>query len=153
MISPFASTTLNAYSLDHLFKWVFFVIEFTFMRSFDWLMIEIRAISIPDVNTSDLPADSCFSMTAGDFLEIYRDPGDVFRTLFPWSFSSFQSRGGIGTLTENQRELGLRGDGVFHRHGAQRHRLHWDDQQDPQTGRSVDQSWFVSSNDLRHNAK
>lgn len=33
----------------------------------------LRPISIPDIDPSDLPAGSKFSMCAGDFLDVYRD--------------------------------------------------------------------------------
>ncbi|CAF3505224.1 unnamed protein product [Adineta steineri] len=35
-----------------------------------------RAVQFPDVDTSSLPMDSRFSMSAGDFLQIYNDPND-----------------------------------------------------------------------------
>ena len=36
---------------------------------------QTQPITFPDVNPSDLPEGSNFSMAAGDFLEIYKDPG------------------------------------------------------------------------------
>ncbi|XP_072521222.1 carnosine N-methyltransferase [Salminus brasiliensis] len=35
---------------------------------------QTRPVSFPDVNPQSLPPDSNFSMTAGDFLEVYTDP-------------------------------------------------------------------------------
>ncbi|CAG7716684.1 unnamed protein product [Allacma fusca] len=35
---------------------------------------QIRPISFPDIDTSDLPKNSRFSMTAGDFLDVYATP-------------------------------------------------------------------------------
>ncbi|XP_062873897.1 carnosine N-methyltransferase isoform X2 [Trichomycterus rosablanca] len=35
---------------------------------------QTRAVTFPDVDPQDLPPDSDFSMTAGDFLEVYTDP-------------------------------------------------------------------------------
>ncbi|UJR32730.1 hypothetical protein I4U23_020189 [Adineta vaga] len=37
---------------------------------------QLRAVQFPDVNTASLPVDSRFSMSAGDFLQIYNDPND-----------------------------------------------------------------------------
>ena len=36
---------------------------------------QITEVTIPDVNPIDLPQYGLFSMTAGDFLEVYRTPG------------------------------------------------------------------------------
>ena len=35
-------------------------------------------VRFPDVNPSDLPSDSNFSMAAGDFLEVYNEPGKQY---------------------------------------------------------------------------
>lgn len=35
---------------------------------------QLRAVQFPDVNTASLPANARFSMSAGDFLQIYDDP-------------------------------------------------------------------------------
>ncbi|KAF5890125.1 carnosine N-methyltransferase-like [Clarias magur] len=35
---------------------------------------QTRAVTFPDVNPNDLPPECDFSMTAGDFLEVYTDP-------------------------------------------------------------------------------
>jgi len=35
---------------------------------------QIRGVKFPDVDTSDIPANSRFSMTAGDFLDVYSTP-------------------------------------------------------------------------------
>ncbi|WAQ94499.1 CARME-like protein [Mya arenaria] len=35
---------------------------------------QVRAITFPDVDTSDLPENASFSMAAGNFLEVYEDP-------------------------------------------------------------------------------
>lgn len=37
---------------------------------------QTRAVTFPDINPHSLPPDSDFSMTAGDFLEVYTDPGE-----------------------------------------------------------------------------
>lgn len=42
---------------------------------------QTRPVSFPDVNPQSLPADSDFSMVAGDFQEVYSDPGE-FLCLF-----------------------------------------------------------------------
>lgn len=39
---------------------------------------QTRPVSFPDVNPQSLPADSDFSMVAGDFQEVYSEPGEVF---------------------------------------------------------------------------
>jgi len=39
---------------------------------------QTRPVSFPDVNPQSLPADSDFSMVAGDFQEVYSDPGEFF---------------------------------------------------------------------------
>lgn len=39
---------------------------------------QTRPVSFPDVNPQSLPADSDFSMVAGDFQEVYSDPGECF---------------------------------------------------------------------------
>lgn len=36
---------------------------------------QIQPILFPDVNPSELPEDSKFSMVAGDFLEVYKERG------------------------------------------------------------------------------
>lgn len=36
---------------------------------------QMQAIQFPDVNPCDLPLNANFSMAAGDFLEVYVDPG------------------------------------------------------------------------------
>ncbi|XP_060762739.1 carnosine N-methyltransferase [Neoarius graeffei] len=45
---------------------------------------QTRAVTFPDVNPHSLPPDSDFSMTAGDFLEVYTDPNmwDCVATCF-----------------------------------------------------------------------
>ncbi|KAI4877090.1 hypothetical protein NFI96_031417 [Prochilodus magdalenae] len=45
---------------------------------------QTRAVSFPDVNPQSLPPNSNFSMTAGDFLEVYTDPDtwDCIATCF-----------------------------------------------------------------------
>lgn len=35
---------------------------------------QLRPVQVPDVNTSDLPPMARFSMSAGDFLQVYNDP-------------------------------------------------------------------------------
>jgi len=37
---------------------------------------QIRSIQFPDVNPATLPANARFSMSAGDFLQVYNDPDD-----------------------------------------------------------------------------
>ena len=38
---------------------------------------QTRGIKFPDINPADLSADSAsFSMSAGDFLEVYTEPGE-----------------------------------------------------------------------------
>ncbi len=37
---------------------------------------QTRPVSFPDVNPQSLPADSDFSMVAGDFQEVYSEPGE-----------------------------------------------------------------------------
>ena len=39
---------------------------------------QIRPAQFPDVNPADMPPDANFSMAAGDFLEVYEDPGLFF---------------------------------------------------------------------------
>jgi carnosine N-methyltransferase len=39
------------------------------------LVHQTSSCKFPDVNPADLPPNSNFSMAAGDFLEIYTDPG------------------------------------------------------------------------------
>ena len=36
---------------------------------------QIRPVHFPDINPSNLPEDADFSMAAGDFLEVYTEPG------------------------------------------------------------------------------
>jgi len=36
---------------------------------------QICAVRFPDVSPTDMPPDANFSMAAGDFLEVYEDPG------------------------------------------------------------------------------
>jgi carnosine N-methyltransferase len=36
---------------------------------------QVRQIQFPDINPADLPMDSNFSMAAGDFLDVYTEPG------------------------------------------------------------------------------
>ncbi|KAI5625269.1 carnosine N-methyltransferase isoform X1 [Silurus asotus] len=45
---------------------------------------QMRAVTFPDVNPQSLPLDSDFSMTAGDFMEVYTDPNtwDCVATCF-----------------------------------------------------------------------
>eukprot|EP00106_Octopus_bimaculoides_P012669 XP_014780111.1 PREDICTED: carnosine N-methyltransferase-like [Octopus bimaculoides] len=45
---------------------------------------QIEPVSFPDVNPADLPANSNFSMAAGDFLEVYTEPNswDCVATVF-----------------------------------------------------------------------
>ncbi|XP_026796038.3 carnosine N-methyltransferase isoform X1 [Pangasianodon hypophthalmus] len=45
---------------------------------------QTRAVTFPDINPHSLPPDSDFSMTAGDFLEVYTDPNtwDCVATCF-----------------------------------------------------------------------
>lgn len=45
---------------------------------------QIEPINFPDVNPADLPANSNFSMAAGDFLEVYTEPNswDCVATVF-----------------------------------------------------------------------
>lgn len=38
---------------------------------------QLRAIQFPDVNTATLPPNCRFSMSAGDFLQIYDDPSSL----------------------------------------------------------------------------
>ena len=52
---------------------------------------QIRPIKFPDVRPSDLPRDSNFSMAAGDFLEVYTEPGYYIKScvvvlLILWSY-------------------------------------------------------------------
>ena len=37
--------------------------------------IQLQAVRIPDVDPFDLPEEGRFSMAAGDFLEVYSEPG------------------------------------------------------------------------------
>jgi len=37
---------------------------------------QLRAVQFPDVNTASLPPNARFSMSAGDFLQVYDDPDD-----------------------------------------------------------------------------
>ena len=37
---------------------------------------QVRPVPFPDVDTSALPDNANFSMAAGDFLEVYHDPGN-----------------------------------------------------------------------------
>lgn len=37
---------------------------------------QTQPVQFPDVNPSDLPPTSDFSMAAGDFLEVYQTPGN-----------------------------------------------------------------------------
>ena len=48
------------------------VTQFSNMMSYDHQTAEV---SIPDVNPTALPQYGLFSMTAGDFLDVYRAPG------------------------------------------------------------------------------
>ncbi|KAL3884469.1 hypothetical protein ACJMK2_024608 [Sinanodonta woodiana] len=45
---------------------------------------QVEAVTFPDINPSDLPENSNFSMAAGDFLEVYKDPDswDCVSTVF-----------------------------------------------------------------------
>jgi carnosine N-methyltransferase len=36
---------------------------------------QTEAITFPDIDTSTIPENVQFSMAAGDFLEVYQDPG------------------------------------------------------------------------------
>jgi len=36
---------------------------------------QVRPAQFPDVSPADMPSDANFSMAAGDFLEVYEDPG------------------------------------------------------------------------------
>jgi len=36
---------------------------------------QVRPAQFPDVCPADMPPDANFSMAAGDFLEVYEDPG------------------------------------------------------------------------------
>jgi len=36
---------------------------------------QLRPVLFPDVSPSDMPSNANFSMAAGDFLEVYEDPG------------------------------------------------------------------------------
>ena len=38
---------------------------------------QLAAIAVPDVSPSNLPQRGLFSMAAGDFLEVYTEPGTV----------------------------------------------------------------------------
>ncbi|KAK3599760.1 hypothetical protein CHS0354_037241 [Potamilus streckersoni] len=38
---------------------------------------QVEAVTFPDINPSELPENSNFSMAAGDFLEVYKDPGPL----------------------------------------------------------------------------
>ena len=38
---------------------------------------QIEAVKFPDVDPSDLPPNTNFSMAAGDFLEVYVEPGEL----------------------------------------------------------------------------
>lgn len=46
---------------------------------------QTRPVSFPDVNPQSLPADSDFSMVAGDFQEVYSEPGEVL-----WIFAFYK---------------------------------------------------------------
>lgn len=35
---------------------------------------QLRAVQFPDVNTATLPPNARFSMSAGDFLQVYTEP-------------------------------------------------------------------------------
>jgi carnosine N-methyltransferase len=35
---------------------------------------QLRGVQFPDVNTASLPHNSRFSMSAGDFLQVYNEP-------------------------------------------------------------------------------
>lgn len=37
---------------------------------------QLRAVQVPDIDPFELPMDGRFSMAAGDFLEIYSEPGE-----------------------------------------------------------------------------
>jgi len=39
---------------------------------------QIRQIQFPDINPAALPFDANFSMAAGDFLDVYHEPGLVY---------------------------------------------------------------------------
>ena len=39
---------------------------------------QIRPAQFPDVNPTEMPPDANFSMAAGDFLEVYTDPGLLY---------------------------------------------------------------------------
>lgn len=41
---------------------------------------QICAVQFPDVSPTDMPPDANFSMAAGDFLEVYEDPGTFCRS-------------------------------------------------------------------------
>ena len=43
---------------------------------------QIEAVKFPDVDPSDLPPNTNFSMAAGDFLEVYVEPGKAHRIIF-----------------------------------------------------------------------
>lgn len=43
---------------------------------------QIRPVYFPDINPSELPPDADFSMAAGDFLEVYTEPGKSATLLF-----------------------------------------------------------------------
>lgn len=47
---------------------------------------QVRPITFPDISPSDVPKDVQFSMAAGDFLEVYTEPGRNFLVLGNYFF-------------------------------------------------------------------
>lgn len=54
---------------------VFFFFFFELLDLNETCFLQLLPVSIPDVDTHSLPHDSNLSMTAGDFLEVYHEPG------------------------------------------------------------------------------
>ena len=49
---------------------------------------QVGSVSIPDVAPSSVESLSRFSMCAGDFLEAYHEPGELFSNFFKYIYLS-----------------------------------------------------------------
>jgi carnosine N-methyltransferase len=72
-VHPWIHQFTNVMSSEDQLRWETFRLS-TKLRC-PWVQCSVfRSVSFPDVDPASLPEGSCFSMAAGDFLEVYAEP-------------------------------------------------------------------------------
>ena len=124
---------------------------------------QTRSVSVPDIDPQSLPITSDFSMVAGDFCEVYTEPGEKWRAI--WSnpthtlcnvplkktlsvlercvYLCIKSLGFWHSFYFPLRFLGLCCNLLFYRHGSQCVGLFGDHLEGSQAWRGLDQLRWV----------